>query len=87
MCTQYLHCIHLPTPSFITYPLPQVPLHPSLFCPPVLQFCRKKKIKKKPWCFCREFPCVVSIYVCITTSTRSYPLVLTSPLSMVVTRS
>jgi hypothetical protein len=43
MCTHYLHHIHAPTPFTTT--------SQDLFFPSVLQFCRRKKGKKKKWHF------------------------------------
>jgi hypothetical protein len=45
MCTQYLHYIHSPRsfPHIISSPSGTNPLRQDLFCPSVLQFCKRKK--------------------------------------------
>jgi hypothetical protein len=48
ICTHYLHCIHFPTPfSYFSPPTGANPpsARQNMFLPPVLQFCRRKKIK------------------------------------------
>jgi hypothetical protein len=56
---------HTPFSHLLPPPTRTDPLRQDLFWPPVLHFCKRKK-----WHFClgklhREFPCNISMYICI----------------------
>jgi hypothetical protein len=69
MCIQYLY--HVQPPTLSPHPSPPLVTTPrqDLFCPPVLQFCKRKN----KWHFClfkiamQVFPCYMSVYTCIIT--------------------
>jgi hypothetical protein len=70
MCTQYLHYIHPPTPFPHLLPALLVPTSPQagLFLPPCSPIFEKKE--KNDIFIClrwlhKEFPCDISMYICI----------------------
>jgi hypothetical protein len=88
----HLHtCVHIIYTRFIllppfpaTYPLPLMPtpLAPDLFCPPLLQFCRRKKERHDVflvWDKDSYTGSDVPMHICITTPISSYLLVFFTP--------
>jgi hypothetical protein len=68
MCAQYLHHIHPPTPFSHLLPLPLIPpphTRQDLFCPPVLWFCKRKKLHFCLFKIATQFPFEISMYIYI----------------------